>query len=375
MNEKEIAEIRRRFNPQKTNITSIHGSFVNDGREIIAEFTLPLATLTQDETEAVLSVLKKLLSGTPSKNLIDIEFTNEQVLHGEEHKRLLRLRDSSLDDEAALKSLCADINETVRAEGSYLILSAVDHYDVFTYREDGKRDEDSTELFNYFVCGIFPVKTSKPQLSFTAFENTFKNIVANSVVSAPLLGFMFPSFDDRAANIYNTLFYTKDASSDNSEIIDRLFKAEPPMPAAEQHEVFSSLLKEATADESNLEIIKNFRDEIGDMITEHKESRERERLTVSCDDICDILSSSDVKDEKIEGFRKGFNESFGEKTRLDPQNLVETKRLELKNADISIKINPERGELVKTQVIDGVKYILIRADEEIEVNGVPINIE
>lgn len=82
-----------------------------------------------------------------------------------------------------------------------------------------------------------------------------------------------------------------------------------------------------------------------------------------------------LKDEKIEGFRKGFNESFGEKTRLDPQNLVETKRLELKNADISIKINPERGELVKTQVIDGVKYILIRADEEIEVNGIPINIE
>ena len=114
MNEKEIAEIRRRFNPQKTNITSIHGSFVNDRREIIAEFTLPLATLTQDETEAVLSVLKKLLSGTPSKNLIDIEFTNEQVLHGEEHKRLLRLRDSSLDDEAALKSLCTDITETVR---------------------------------------------------------------------------------------------------------------------------------------------------------------------------------------------------------------------------------------------------------------------
>ena len=109
MNEKEIAEIRRRFNPQKTNITSIHGSFVNDRREIIAEFTLPLATLTQDETEAVLSVLKKLLSGTPSKNLIDIEFTNEQVLHGEEHKRLLRLRDSSLDDEAALERVSAPI--------------------------------------------------------------------------------------------------------------------------------------------------------------------------------------------------------------------------------------------------------------------------
>ena len=62
------------------------------------------------------------------------------------------------------------------------------------------------------------------------------------------------------------------------------------------------------------------------------------------------------------------------KKRLNPQNLVETKRLELTGADISIKINPERSELVETRVIDGVKYILIRADEEIEVNGVPINI-
>ena len=81
-----------------------------------------------------------------------------------------------------------------------------------------------------------------------------------------------------------------------------------------------------------------------------------------------------MADEKIETFKAGFDESFGEKARLNPQNLVETKRLELTGADISIKINPERSELVETRVIDGVKYILIRADEEIEVNGVPINI-
>ena len=110
------------------------------------------------------------------------------------------------------------------------------------------------------------------------------------------------------------------------------------------------------------------------MITEHKESREREPLAVSRDDICDILRSADMSDEKIETFKAGFDESFGEKARINPQNLVETKRFELTGADISIKINPERSELVETRVIDGVKYILIRADEEIEVNGVPINI-
>lgn len=374
LNEKEVAEIRRRFNPQKTNIIGVHGCYVNENREIVAEFNQPLAALTQDETESMLALLKKLLSGGLDRNLIDIEFSNEQVLGGEEHKRLLKLRDSALCDEPELKALFSDIIETVRVEGAYLILAAADNYDVFTYREDGKKDEDSTELFKYFLCGVFPVKMTKPQLSFAAFDNTFKNVVANSVITAPLLGFMFPAFDDRAANIYNTLFYTKDSAANNSEIIDRLFKAEPPMPAAEQRETFNSLLNGVTNDENNLEIIKNIQDEIGGMITEHKESREREPLAVSRDDICDILRSADMSDEKIETFKAGFDESFGEKARLNPQNLVETKRLEFTGADISIKINPERSELVETRVIDGVKYILIRADEEIEVNGVPINI-
>lgn len=374
LNEKEVAEIRRRFNPQKTNIIGVHGCYVNENREIVAEFNQPLAALTQDETESMLALLKKLLSGGLDRNLIDIEFSNEQVLGGEEHKRLLKLRDSALCDEPELKALFSDIIETVRVEGAYLILAAADNYDVFTYREDGKKDEDSTELFKYFLCGVFPVKMTKPQLSFAAFDNTFKNVVANSVITAPLLGFMFPAFDDRAANIYNALFYTKDSAANNSEIIDRLFKAEPPMPAAEQRETFNSLLNGVTNDENNLEIIKNIQDEIGGMITEHKESREREPLAVSRDDICDILRSADMSDEKIETFKAGFDESFGEKARLNPQNLVETKRLEFTGADISIKINPERSELVETRVIDGVKYILIRADEEIEVNGVPINI-
>lgn len=374
MNEKEIAEIRRRFNPQKTNITSVHGCYVNEKREITAEFSQVLANLTPDETEGLLTLLKKLLSGTADRNLLDIEFSNEQVLGGAEHKRLLKLRDSSLNDETALKELFADIISSVKTEGSFLILAAADSYDVFTYTEDGKKDEDSTELFKFFVCGVFPMKLTKPQLSFAAFDSTFKNIAANSVICPPELGFMFPAFDDRAANIYNTVFYTKDSGEDHSEIIGKLFAAKPPMPADSQREAFNTLLTDVTDGENNLEIIKNIRDEIGDILTEREERKEYEPLNFSRDDICDILRSADVAEERIEGFKEGFDKSFGEKARLNPQNLVETKRFELASADISIKINPERSELVETRVIDGVKYILIRADEEIEVNGVPINI-
>ena len=41
---------------------------------------------------------------------------------------------------------------------------------------------------------------------------------------------------------------------------------------------------------------------------------------------------------------------------------------------MTIKVNPERSDLVETRIINGVKYILIRANDGVEVNGVPIHI-
>ena len=59
---------------------------------------------------------------------------------------------------------------------------------------------------------------------------------------------------------------------------------------------------------------------------------------------------------------------------LSPRNLVDYKQLELRTPDVTIYVNPERGDLVETRIIEGVKYILIRADENVEVNGVNIHI-
>ena len=42
---------------------------------------------------------------------------------------------------------------------------------------------------------------------------------------------------------------------------------------------------------------------------------------------------------------------------------------------MSIKVNPERSDLIETRIIGGVKYILICADEDVEVNGVSIHID
>ena len=39
-----------------------------------------------------------------------------------------------------------------------------------------------------------------------------------------------------------------------------------------------------------------------------------------------------------------------------------------------IKVAPDRSDLIETRIIDGVKYIMVCADEDVEVNGVNIHI-
>ena len=101
MNEKEVGELRRRLRPEKNSITHIRGCYVNEMGESVAQFDQSLALMTQEETETLLALLRRTLSGTLGKNLLDLSFETRQVVEGEEHRRLMRLRDTALKDEIA----------------------------------------------------------------------------------------------------------------------------------------------------------------------------------------------------------------------------------------------------------------------------------
>ena len=50
------------------------------------------------------------------------------------------------------------------------------------------------------------------------------------------------------------------------------------------------------------------------------------------------------------------------------------KQFEVRTPDVTIRVNPQRSDLVQTRIIGGARYILIRAEEGVEVNGVTIHI-
>ena len=102
MNDKEIAELRRRFRADKTSISRIRGAYVNEKREIISEMDQSVAMMTETEADEILSLLKKTLSGKVDTNLIDINFSTQQVMESPEHKLLCNLRETALQDDEQL---------------------------------------------------------------------------------------------------------------------------------------------------------------------------------------------------------------------------------------------------------------------------------
>ncbi len=374
MNDKELREIRKRFRPEKNNILSVRGCLVNAERAVVSVFNQPMASCSAEEGEKLLGIMKKTLSGSLGTNLLDLEFSAHQAMEGEPHHLLMALRNSGLKDEGAVNEFYRRVIENVRIDGSFAILLASETYDVFSYSEDGEKG-GSSEMFSYFVCAVCPVKPLNAGLYFREYDNSFRSIDAHAMLAAPEIGFMFPSFDDRAANLYSTLYYTRNIFDVHPEFVQTVFGLEPPLSAGEKKDSFDNCLKETLEDDCDFEVVRSVHEQISEMVREHKESKQEEPLKLSKNSFKTVLEYCGVDGKRVENFTERFEEQFGKNAEVTPKTIVDVKKFEMNTPDISIKVNPERTDLVSTQVINGVRYILIRANEGVEVNGVNIDIK
>jgi len=362
MNQKEVSELRRRWKPEKNAVSRIYGCFVNAAKEIVADLDESLGMMPEEEAELYLSLLKKTLSGTLGKNLIDIVFSTQQVMDSPEHRLLTALRSSELKDGEARRTFYQTVIDRLdMGESSYLILLAHDTYDF------------AEEVFPYFLCAVCPIKLGRPELGYFPGDNEFHCAVSQSV-APPELGFLFPAFDDRSANLYNALFYAKKPDELHKEFIDTVFHTEPPMSAAEQKELFEAALSQALEDDCSMEVIQAVHERLADRIAQHKESRDPDPLALTSGDMTGILIDCGVSQERAEEFRKQCGEQFGEGAVLSPANLIDPGRFQVKTGQATVSVTPENSYLVESRVIDGRKYILIPAGEDVEVNGLSVRV-
>lgn len=371
MNKKEISEIRKRLNPEKSNISHVYGCYVNGNKEVISYLDESLALMPEEEKKQYLDFLKKVLSGAQGRNLSDIVFTSSQVSDSDEHRLLMSLRDDKADARQVFFQRVIDSYDT---EDNYLILCANDAYDV-PYRGHDDVDksaehyaaEHDDQVFRYFVCAICPVKDGKLTLGYFSGENEFHNCLAKQIVCTPDAGFLFPAFDNRSTNIYNALFYTRKPEEIHYELIEALFKTEMAMSPAEIRQVFEEALEEAEI--NGLEVIRGLNERLKARIDENEDD---EPLSLGSGDLVNILSDCGVDEDKLRVFLEKYDEKFG-KASVNPENIVDIRRFEVKAGDVTITVNPEMSFLVEARDVDGKKYIMIPADG-VELNGYAVKV-
>ena len=153
-----------------------------------------------------------------------------------------------------------------------------------------------------------------------------------------------------------------------------VFNTPIPKPAAEQKKSFEALLSTALDEQCDLDVVQTVHDQICQRIELHKEAKVPEPLMISKEEVKDVLASCGVTEPHIAKFSVEYDEAFGFEAQLHPKNIIDNRRFEIHTPDVSIKVAPDRSDLIETRVIGGVKYILINADEDVEVNGVSIHI-
>lgn len=376
MTQSEIREIRRRIDPTLDNFKDIYGCYVNAAGDIVAKMRIPILDMDQEEKEMYAGLLKKAISGTVEKNLLSIDFETSDVGVSDEHKLLMAIKDSRAEDESMRDLLYDRIIQNLDLDSiSYVILLAAETYDVPSKASAGDEwSEESESQFDYFICSICQVNDSKSILNYQQGLQEFRSDSTGSMLAAPLLGFMFPSFDDRETNIYSALYYTKTPADSHDDFIKGMFGvSDIPMTTVQQKSTFNETLAQSLGEDCSLDVMTGVQAKLAAKIDENEESGSAFIPTISMEEVEEVLTSRGVPAAKVDSFRENLKNNLGETEIINASNIVEKNRYEIVSSEAKIVTAPEQALRIKTQVIDGVKYFLVPVGADIRVNGVDIS--
>ncbi len=375
MNQRELTELRRRWKPEKNSVSRIYGCYVGNTGEIISQQELPLSTMPQEETELYFALLKKAMSGILGKNLLDVAFSTQQVMDSDEHRLLQALRQSELRDEEARTALFQRIIQGADlGESSYLILLAMDKYDVpARTRDDGELEDASEQTFRYLLCAVCPTKPASLELRYDLEARGFHSASSGVRPAAPEMGFLFPAFNDRAADLYHALYYTRSSEDVHQSLIDSVFHTPALRSAKEQKGAFDAVLQDSLDQDCSFDLVQSVHEQLRTVIQDYKESKNPDPLQLSPQEVGVLLKNSGLEDEKVKSFTAACEKEFGDGASLDPVNIVDAKRFEIKTPQIRITVDPDYSYLVETQVIRGRNYLLIPTDGDVELNGASVH--
>ncbi len=372
MTPKDIRELRRVLQPEKNCITKIYGCYVNPDREIITRFEENVGELSQVEELKYITIFRDTLSGHLEKELINATCDSKADDAGKV-QLLMDLKEAELKNPELRNKLYDRIINAVDMQGmSYVILLAFDNYDVPGYSPSGRKRETSVDVYRYFLCSVCPVKEGKMELDYEREEKRFHSAILSEIVTSPVLGFLYPAFNDRSADLSSALFYNRKAKGNEEDFMTAILGSfEAPLTLDEQRDAFGAALSSSLEKDCTFEIVQAVNDHFHNVMVLHEESKSDEPLVVTVEDVGDVLVQNGVGKEKAEAFQESCRESYGS-SEISPENLMPNNKITIQAPGIKIVADPKFSHTIQAKEIDGKRYITIPLQSGVEINGVSV---
>lgn len=371
MTKKEVLEIRKLFTPSKCNLTRICGCYVDAEKNKRTELKEAFLSIPEEEAFKYFDIFRKSLSGTPGKNLLNMEFPLHQEEPGGTQEFLMRLRASKLQDDELLEEFYDKVIEHYVYGENYYIILVHGAYDLPKRASDGTDMWDAGEdVYNYIFCSICPVNLSKAGLCYNVQTNTIEDRTRDWIVETPDMGFLFPAFNDRNTDIHGLLYYSKNPEQLQSELIDQMLGCTQPLSAKGQKETFNVIIEETLGENCDYESVRGIHEQLNELMTVNQDAPVP--LELDKTEVKKLLADHGATQEGLELMEHYYDDSVGEKASLLASNVVSTRKFEIKTPDVVVQVNPERTDLVETKTIGGKSFLVIEVNDRVEVNGISV---
>lgn len=308
MNSVDIAELKSRITMKECSFTRIRGALVNSEKDIITRKNMRFLSLPDDEVEKYMNLAKEVFQTRQVGNkVLTLDF-NE---HCECIKNMLKnLASGELCMEDP-EEFYREMVELYSYEGNFIMLLFNDVYDVVKRAKDGKKLDDSDEVYEYVICAICPVNLEKPGLKYDGGTNSIVPVERQWVIGSPKAGFVYPAFEGRSADYEKIMYYTKDTKEPDHYFMEEVLHCEPVYTATEYKQEFEQMIHKVLQDEKKeKEILGKLNVAFREITLEEMANYTVEPLVLDKEELKCILKDEGVDDYDADPIVRNYEKTF-----------------------------------------------------------------
>ena len=375
MNKKELSELKKNFTDKCGFFTfnQVLRAFIDSDKNVVYKQHSLLGVMPSEEQELITETLRKGLSGTLGKNLIEYNFPNSEYLEDGAQNVLYKSLKSKFLDETENDNFLRNITANIEYTSTFVIFAAHCTYTLFRKDRNDEQTENNSD-YNFILTVFCPVELGEDILIFDETDNNICLIPKKNrnISRTPTDGFLFPVLTGGDPNINSVLCYTSKPKEPNKSLTEKVLGCEMSFTAVGEKEVFGKVLGDIMGDDLDYTIITQINEKITEEIKEHR----FDEKPVAIDDVKlkDILCEVGAQNDKLEKVHKVFNDTTGGKP-LTATNLVAAKTV-VATPDVTINISKDATNKVRTSLIGGRRCLVIDLDDpNIIINGLPTTVE